>query len=124
MKITSTLVLSLILALLLPTVAAANELDEVKSRIKDRFDATMAIKRAGLAGENNVGLLEARGSLSAEQRQVVNAENKDRERLYELLAQSGDSSPSQVARYFARENAKRQPAGVWIQQTNGQWVQK
>ncbi len=116
---------SLLFALLVfPAIVAADEIDDVKTRIKDRFSDVMSLKEQGLVGESNEGLLEPRGSLNSEQRRLLSDSNKDRGRLYELLAEKGSSSPSTIARYFARENAKRQPKGVWIQKPDGEWVRK
>lgn len=91
-------------------------------------------KGRGVIGENNQGLVEARGldtladlKSRAEVQRLVTTENADREELYKEVAAVKGVDLSQLGKiretYAAtlRENAK---PGEWIQLPDGAWKQK
>ena len=112
-------------AFMFGTVALrAEDLGAVKARIEQRLGAVNGLKDRGVAGENNRGFLEARGSASGADQQVISAENADRRTVYAALAQQTGATPDSVGRQRAQQLASLARRGHWIQESNGQWHQK
>lgn len=63
-------------------------------------------KKKGVAGENKCGYLEARGSLSAGDQQVIQAEIADRRQVYAAIASETGSSADEVGRNRAAQLAE------------------
>ena len=104
--------------------ALAADLGPVKQRMAQRLSAIDALKDRGGVGENNRGLLEARGALSGDENRMMAAENSDRSTVYAALAQQTGSSADQVGRARAKQIAQNSKAGVWLQDDGGRWYQK
>ncbi len=105
-------------------VSAAEALGVVKQRMVQRLPAIDALRDRGAAGENNQGLLEARGPLAAGESETVAAENADRQTVYAALAAQTGASADAVGRSRARQIAAGSKAGVWLQDEAGRWHQK
>lgn len=113
-----------LLAVGLGTVTSyAQDLNAVKARIAQRLPKVDELKSKGAIGENNRGLLEARGN-DPEAAAVISAENSDREAVYAALAKQTGSSAEQVGHARAKQIAANSAAGVWVQHENGTWVKK
>ena len=65
-------------ALAFGTVVVRAQDPALKARIEQRLGSINALKDRGVAGENNRGFLEARGSASADDQRVISEENADR----------------------------------------------
>ena len=109
---------------LAPAMLHAQDLGAVKARIEQRLGSVNALKDRGVAGENNRGYLEARGSASAGDQKVIAEENGDRRTVYAALAQQTGATPDAVGRQRAQQIASIARAGHWLQDANGQWRQK
>lgn len=107
-----------LVACLLATTALAGG---IKDRMIQRKPAVDALLAQGAAGENNIGLLEARTGQGAD---VINAENADRSKVYSAIGQKTGASPTVVGQRRATKIAQQAPAGTWLQNPNGQWYQK
>lgn len=105
-------------------IARAEDLGAVKARMEQRVATIDAMKERGVVGENNRGFLEARGSLGGDEQKTVSDENADRRTVYVALAQQTNSDPETVGRRRAQQIALMSRRGVWIQQRNGEWIQK
>ena len=119
----------LIAGLLIPLAAQAKEdkVDATKAayaRMKERFKDVDQLKLSKLAGENNQGLLAARGELTDKQKNFIESENKDRTIIYETFAKKFDVPVKQVALSRAAKIHKIAKAGTWIQNRDGTWVKK
>jgi uncharacterized protein YdbL (DUF1318 family) len=110
-----------------PTIRA------LKEAMKQRYPALKPFFSRGSIGENNTGLLEIRNTegLSLQERgalqNLVAAENRDRESLYEEVSKALNIDPSlisQVKQRFAESWQRSCLKGWWIQQPDGAWVQK
>ena len=90
-----------------------------------------------LVGEANNGLIAPRGSLSGSDSNTVNAENKDRTTIIDVMAkkiieinkldptpENINSVKPQAAEQFAAVRREEVPAGSLIQMPNGQWRAK
>lgn len=97
---------------------------EITARMKERLAEIDSLKLAEKLGENNNGLLEPRGSLAGDERKLVQAQNEDREALYEYIANQNNTSVSVVAKQRAVQIAKQSKPGIWLQKPNGEWYKK
>jgi uncharacterized protein len=124
MKLYLLLWLSLLLAL--PALAAAQDPgpDTLRKRMEANLPKIDALKKAGKVGENNQGYLEARESLSADDKALVKVENADRKAVYQLLAERAKASLEQTERTRAEQIRRRSAAGIWLQDTAGKWYKK
>lgn len=102
----------------------AEDLGAVKARMEQRLGSVDALKERGVAGENNRGFLEARGSASAGDQKVIAEENGDRRTVYADIASRTGASADAVGRQRAQQLASLAKRGVWIQESNGAWRQK
>jgi uncharacterized protein YdbL (DUF1318 family) len=113
-----------LLALVLPaTVTQAQDLGAIKTRMAQRLPQLDELKAKGSVGENNRGLVEARGA-DASAGPVISAENTDREAVYSALAKQTGTSADQVGRSRARQISAGSAAGVWVQKEDGSWHKK
>ena len=120
---------SFLLPVMLATVAAvaalgAENLGAVKQRMDQRVPAIDTLKQRGAVGENNQGLLEARGALAAGEAAGVAAENADRQAVYAALAAQTGSTADAVGRKRAARIAAASTPGVWLQDEAGRWYRK
>lgn len=117
------LIVSCFVFALTATVAPAQDLGAVKARMAQRLPQLDGLKAKGVIGENNRGLVEARGS-DAAAGAVISAENADRETVYAALAKQTGSTADQVGRARAKQLAASSAAGVWVQKEDGTWAKK
>jgi hypothetical protein len=103
--------------------ARAQDLGAVKSRMAQRLSQLDQLKSKGAIGENNRGLVEARGA-DAAAGAVISAENSDREIVYAALAKQTGTSAEQVGRTRAKQIAAGSAGGVWVQKEDGTWQKK
>jgi uncharacterized protein YdbL (DUF1318 family) len=123
MKAFTRILLSLLILAPLITLAA-DDAATINRRMSQRLPALDALKERLVIGDNNRGLVEARGSLSGDETQLVAEENNDRSAVYELIARSQSTSAEAVGRARARQIADRSKPGLWIQAPDGSWYQK
>jgi len=102
----------------------AQDLGAVKSRLEQRLGAVNALKDRGVAGENNRGFLEPRGSASGGDQQVISDENSDRRTVYAAIAAQTGASADVVGRQRAQQIATIAKRGHWVQDPGGEWRQK
>lgn len=116
-----TLVLMLFLA---APFATAESSAEIKNRMKARLPSLEALWQAGTTGENNKGFIEARGSVDAKQKALIEAENADRKSIYTSIARSTGTTPSKVGKQRAAQIASRAASSLWLQTPKGEWYKK
>ncbi len=102
----------------------ADEKADIARRMTERLPQIDALKERQVVGENNRGLLEARGQATSADRQIVGAENQDRGAVYAIIARETGSTPEAVGRLRARKIAENSKAGVWLQDEGGRWYRK
>jgi len=106
---------------------------QIRDRLSKRVEEVVVQKRAGVLGESRDGMLVLKepGKLkklfSKKIEVLVSDENKDRTELYaEVL--SSNALPAtrliDVKRSFARSFQAESPSGTWLQDADGNWVQK
>jgi uncharacterized protein YdbL (DUF1318 family) len=100
----------------------------IESR-RTRYPEVRAAMAKGCVGENNQGLLEARPAQGCPPNvgALVEAENRDRMVLYRTIVEQNNMPPGDLTRVqsgFARAHRDRAPAGAWVQEEGGKWLQK
>jgi len=116
--------------------ARADERDELKERFKKRLVDLVKLQDAGKVGETSVGTVEAvkpqylddkvdpSDSDSPTITRFLQAENKDRLRLYQLLAEDLKTEPEKVARRDAQRRFEKAKPDHYLKLDSGKWVQK
>ena len=111
----------LMLGALLSSVAA-DELDDLKKRFKERTLALGKLKAAGKLGETDKGYVEpVKGAeLSVADKDLMQAENRDRRAGYDIIAKKRKISSAQVGQLAGAKKIKSAKAGEWVKQ-DGSW---
>jgi len=112
----------LLVAVFVVSVGAAWGQD-IKARMRDRLPAIVALKAAGVVGENNQGYLTILKP-PTDKKALVDAENQDRKIIYQAIARKENTTPELVGRRRALQIAEKADSGAWIQKADGKWVQK
>ena len=107
-------------SLLFSTVALA---DDITERMTSRRPTIEALKKEGLLGENNKGYLEF-VTTTQKQKDVVDAQNEDRKKGYEIVSKKQGVSIEQVAKIRSAYYAKKAKSGEFIQNSSGKWIRK
>ena len=110
-----------ILGILLTNAYASSK--SIKKRMIERLPTIRALKEKGLVGENNKGYLEFVSS-KQENADVVEAENKDRKKVYDAIAKQQGTTVKLVGKHRAIQLAKKAKPGEWLQDANSKWYQK
>ena len=122
-----------IAASLIP-LASADERAELKERFAERYPTLVKLKEGGLVGETYDGLAEVVKPAYASRKTgdkdsptiatFLEAENDDRNRLYELLAAETRTTPELVARRNAKRNFEKAGPEEYLKPQPGTWVKK
>ena len=101
---------------------AADELDDLKKRFKERTLALGKLKAAGKLGETDKGYVEpVKGAeLSVADKDLMQAENRDRRAGYDIIAKKRKISSAQVGQLAGAKKIKSAKAGEWVKQ-DGSW---
>lgn len=118
-----TLILFVMAGLGLVASAAWGGAAEIKARMAERLPVIMELKQKGVVGENSQGLLEFVGA-AVENADVVEAENKDRNIVYQAIAKKTGTTPETVGQRRAQQIAENAGSGEWLKDESGQWKQK
>ncbi len=97
--------------------------DTIKQRMLERLPDIIALKKDGVVGENNKGFLQFMGENRAKQ-DVVEAENADREQVYQIIAKQQGTTVESVGSRRALRIAETAQPGEWLQDPGGKWYQK
>ena len=95
----------------------------IKERMRDRLPTIIELKAAGVIGENNQGFLSFVGDRKPEQA-LVDAENKDRQMVYEAIAKQQGTTAAVVGQRRALQIAEKARPGEWLQDAGGKWSRK
>jgi hypothetical protein len=104
--------------------AMAQDAGAVKGRMEQRLPAIDGLKDRGVAGENNRGFLEVRGTANATEQKTISDENADRREAYGIIAAETGSDLDSVGRRRAQQIAIASKRGVWMQSASGEWRKK
>jgi uncharacterized protein YdbL (DUF1318 family) len=95
----------------------------IKERMRDRLPRIIELKAAGVIGENNQGFLSHVGDRKPDPA-LVDAENKDRKRVYEAIAKQQGTTAAVVGQRRAMQIAEKAKPGEWLQDAGGKWTRK
>ena len=95
----------------------------LKEKMRARQPKIIALKAEGIIGENKFGYLEYRGEKEP-RKGPMEAENHDREIVYNTIARQQNTSAENVGRRRAAQIAERAPIGTWLQNEKGEWYRK
>lgn len=94
----------------------------IKDRMADRLPAINTLKDSGVVGENKEGFLEFRGA--KKNADLVEAENKDRELVYQAIAKKQGATVELVGSRRAKQIVDIAKPGHWLQKPDGSWYKK
>jgi uncharacterized protein YdbL (DUF1318 family) len=97
--------------------------DDIKERMQARLSQIADLKGRGVVGENNQGYLEFLPG-KREKDDLVSAENSDRRKVYEDIAQKTGTTADLVGRRRALQIAENAKTGEWLQKDQGKWYKK
>lgn len=114
------------LSLAVPAVAADAA---TKAALKASFDSRSAqiaaAKSAGTIGECIDGMIAAVSpQADAPIKALVEAENTDRTRLYQFLADETNATATQIGERNAMRNYQNAKPGEWLRTRDGTWKRK
>ena len=96
--------------------------------LKDRFLQRKPIidewKIQAKVGEDNLGKLVSRAPLNDKEKEIVGAENADRETVYQEIAAKLNITLVEVGKRRAVQIAGLASPGTWLQHPDGHWYQK
>ena len=95
----------------------------IQARMKARLPVIKALKSEGIIGENSRGFLEFVGN-KKKQADVMQAENKDRQKVYAAIAKKQGVTAEVVGKRRALQIMQNARLGEWLQNEQGQWYQK
>jgi len=117
------LIFSFSLLFLLVSLAGAQNMQEIKSRMLNRKPTIDALKNKGMIGEGVDGYLHVRNS-SPDAQNAVNAENADRRTVNEVIAKKEGAPVDKVSRTLAQKLIQGTSPGQWVMKADGTWKQK
>ncbi len=99
---------------------------QLRLAFETRIPQLQALKDAAKAGETTKGLLAITPgtTLDPADSALIDAENTDRQALYQILADETGATPELVAERAARRNIEKAKSGEKIQKKDGTWVAK
>lgn len=97
--------------------------ESVKERMLARIPQINTLKDKGVIGEDNKGYLAYRSADKPEQ-QLVNGENKDRQSVYQAIANKQKVDAGLVGQRRAKQIAEKGQKGHWFQKADGTWYTK
>ena len=105
------------------TLAGAAWGEDIKARMRARLPVIVELKDTGVVGENNKGYLTILKK-STDKKAVIEAENKDRRKIYRAIAKKQGTTAELVGQRRAMKIAKKADSGTMIQGPNGKWKRK
>jgi uncharacterized protein YdbL (DUF1318 family) len=107
-----------------PVDASSDRGAQLIRQMAARHSQIAAMLDSQLVGESHTGFLVPKGSLSANQQAVVDAENADRTELYKLEAAKKNTTVDQVALAYYMARLEHVNKGTWTERYNkatGSW---
>jgi len=101
--------------------------DDLTNAMKGRSAAIRGLWDTKAVGESHSGLLVVKGTVTAEQQNVIDAENSDRKALYDAKAKEKKITSDEVALGYYIERLGYAKKGAWYEvrnKTTSQWEWK
>ena len=106
-----------------PVARAAETEADLQKRFQERYAQVQELKKKGVIGETSEGYLDFVEGREGDARKLVNEENADRRKLYELIANKTGADPDTVAKRAAQRNFEKAKPGEYLKE-NGKWRKK
>jgi uncharacterized protein YdbL (DUF1318 family) len=103
--------------------AIDDEIDALQKEFKERYPELRELKKKGIVGETSEGFVAFVEGEDADAKEVVEEENADRRKLYDLIAQKEETTADKVAERNARRNFREAEPGDYLRK-NGKWQKK
>lgn len=113
-----------LVAALYPVAESGDNKDQLIQRMAARHAQIAAMLDSQLVGERHTGFLAAKGSLTPEQRTLMDAENADRTELYKVEAAAKNTTQNQVALAYYMARLEHINKGNWVERydkTTASW---
>ncbi len=111
------------IALCLITAVSLSWANDIKQRMKQRLPVIVQMKKQGIVGENARGYLEYVSGNKANKR-IVDEENKDRKRVYTMIAKQQKVTLEKVERLRAVQIVQKTAKGEFLKKEDGSWYKK
>ena len=114
----------MLVAALYPVAESGDNKDRLIQRMAARHAQIAAMLDSQLVGERHTGFLAAKGSLTPEQRTLMDAENADRTELYKVEAAAKNTTQNQVALAYNMARLEHVNKGNWVERydkTTASW---
>jgi uncharacterized protein YdbL (DUF1318 family) len=98
--------------------------NDIKARMQERLPTIVQMKADNIIGENNQGFIEFIPGAAAKMQDVVSAENRDRQTVYEAIAKQQGTTAELVGQRRAIQIAEKAGSGEWLQDAAGKWYRK
>ena len=105
----------MLVAEIYPVADSGNRKDQLIQQMSARHPQIAAMLDSQLVGEQHNGYLAARGSLSAQQQALMDAENADRAELYKIEAAAKGTTVDQVALAYYMARLEHVNKGNWVE---------
>jgi uncharacterized protein YdbL (DUF1318 family) len=105
------------------SISSVGFAQSIKERFKERLPQIIELKNEGIIGENNRGYLEFVGAKKKKEN-LIRAENRDRQLVYETIAKKENTSAEKVGKRRAIQLRGLASPGHWLQDENGNWYKK
>lgn len=123
MNRTGRITICLLIAGILIAFAGQAWAQGIKERMRARLPVIVSLKANGAVGENNQGYLTVLDQ-SIDKKDLITAENKDRQRIYAAIAKKQGTTPKLVGQRRAMQIAKKADPGTMVQDAKGNWRKK
>jgi uncharacterized protein YdbL (DUF1318 family) len=114
----------MLVAEIYPVADSGSRKDQLIQQMSARHPQISTMLDSQLVGEQHNGYLAARGSLSAQQQALMDAENADRAELYKIEAAEKGTSVDQVALAYYMARLEHVNKGNWVERydkATGTW---
>ena len=118
-----TFILLIVMLFAVPTSLFAESRDEIIQRQAKRLPEISNLKQQGAIGETSEGYLDFVEARSGKSSELVNEENADRRKLYEMIAEETGATADVVAKKTAKRNFERAKKGEFLKE-DGKWRKK
>ncbi len=105
----------MLVAEIYPVADNGDRKDQQIQQMAARHPQIAAMLDSQLAGERHTGFLAARGSLSAQQQALIDAENANRAELYKIEAATKNTTENQVALAYYIARLEHVNKGNWVE---------
>ena len=106
-----------------PAARGAETEEDLQKRFQERYPQIAELKKSGKIGETSEGYLDFVQAREGKASDLVNDENADRRKLYDLIAKKHGTDAASVAKRAAQRNFEKAKPGEFLKE-DGRWRKK